>query len=215
MQVFKINTQMKKISILSSLFLFSALVFCSFAPTPSGYKAGDQAMDFTLKNVDGKMVSLSNYPNAKGFIVVFTCNHCPFAKMYESRIMALDQQYASKGYPVIAISGNDATIEPDDSYDNMVTLAKTKSYTFPYLYDESQQITTAYGATNTPHVFVLNKEQGGLIVKYIGAIDDNAREPEKATKFYVADAVNALLSGNPIAVTQTKAIGCGIKWRKS
>lgn len=205
---------MKK-HIISTLFLFSALAFCSFISPRAGYKVGDTATDFNLKNVNGKHVALSNYKDAKGFIVVFTCNHCPFAKMYESRIMALDQKYASKGYPVIAISGNDATLDPDDSYANMVSLAKEKNYSFPYLYDATQSVTRRYGATNTPHVFVLNKEHGVLVVKYIGTIDDNAKDASAATKFYVADAVNSLLAGTPIAVTQTKAIGCGIKLRNS
>ncbi len=204
---------MKKYLLLTLLLLTGALGAMSFGPAESGYKAGDVARDFNLKNVDGKMVSLADFKDAKGYIVTFTCNHCPFAKMYESRIEALDKQFASKGYPVIAISPNDVTAVPDDSYANMVTLAKEHHYTFPYLIDETQDVTKAFGATNTPHVFVLNKENGKLVVRYIGAIDDNAQDASKAKSHYVADAVNSLLARKPVATAKTKAIGCGIKWK--
>jgi peroxiredoxin len=199
---------MKKRHVLGLLLIAATIVVSSFKLSTTGYKVGDKAMDFKLKNVDGKMVSLSDFKSAKGYIVVFTCNHCPFAKLYEDRI-------ASKGYPVIAINPNDPTNQQDDSYDNMVTRAKDKNYAFPYLVDENQAVAKSYGATNTPHVFVLEKEKGDLTVKYIGAIDDNAQDATKATKHYVADAVNALLSGKSVPVTQTKAIGCGIKWKNS
>jgi peroxiredoxin len=190
-----------------------ALSLTTFGFKTTGYSAGDEARDFSLKNVDGKMVSLANYENAKGFIVAFTCNHCPFAKLYESRIQDLNSQFASKGYPVIAISSNDPSAVPDDSWDNMVSLAKEHHYTFPYLFDATQEIAKAYGATNTPHVFVLNKENGRLLVRYVGAIDDNPQDAAAAKKHYVADAVNSLLAGKDVAVTKTKAIGCGIKWK--
>ncbi len=198
-----------------SLFVAAAFVLNSFTPVVEGYKAGDKAIDFKLKNTDGKMVSLSDYKSAKGFIVTFTCNHCPFAKMYEERIMALDKKYASKGYPVMAINSNDPAVSPDDSYENMISRAKDRSYSFPYLFDATQEIAKAYGATNTPHLYVLAKENGALVVKYIGAIDDNAQDATKATKHYVEDAVDELLANKSVTVTQTKAIGCTIKWKKS
>ena len=187
----------------------------SFKLSTTGYKVGDKATDFKLKNIDGKMVSLADIKSAKGYIVVFTCNHCPFAKMYEDRVIALNTEFASKGYPVVAINPNDPTNQTDDSYDNMVSRAKEKSYAFPYLVDENQAVAKSYGATNTPHVFVLQKQGSDLVVKYVGAIDDNAQDASKATKHYVADAVNALLSGKSVPVDQTKAIGCGIKWKNS
>ncbi len=190
-----------------------AITAILFAFTPAGYKTGDSVKDFSLKNVDGKRVSMSNYKEAKGFIVVFTCNHCPFAKAYESRIMALDKKYASKGFPVIAISPNDPEAVPEDSYDNMIVRAKEKKYSFPYLIDESQEIARAFGATRTPHVFIVKKEDGKNVLKYIGAIDNNSEEPEKATQHFAEDAVNALLSGKPVTTTETKAIGCTIKWK--
>lgn len=181
----------------------------------TGYKIGDVATDFNLKNVDHKMVSLSDYADAKGFIVVFTCNHCPYAKAYENRIIALDQKYASKGYPVIAINPNDPKVEPIDSYEGMQKKAKEKGFTFPYLFDEGQTIYPQYGATKTPHVFVLNRENGKNIVRYIGAIDDNYADANDVSHKYVEAAVDALLANEPIAQTTTVAIGCSIKAQKN
>lgn len=180
-----------------------------------GYKIGDSARDFSLKNVDGKMVSMKDMKNAKGFIVVFTCNHCPFAKAYESRIIELDKKYSAKNYPVIAINPNDVSVVPDDSFENMIVRSKDKGYSFPYLYDETQEIASAYGATRTPHLFVLQKVDEKYIVKYIGAIDNNTEEADKADKKYVEEAVDALIAGKNVTTAETKAIGCGIKWKKT
>jgi peroxiredoxin len=179
-----------------------------------GYKIGDEAKDFKLRNIDNNLVSLKDSKEAKGFIVVFTCNHCPFAQAYEQRIIDLDKKFRPLGFPVVAINSNDPKIVPDDSYDNMVKTAKDKSYPFPYLFDESQEIAKAFGATKTPHVYILNKNKSKLVVSYIGAIDNNTDDPDKADKKYVEDAVNELLAGKTVTVTETKAIGCGIKWRK-
>jgi peroxiredoxin len=176
-----------------------------------GYKVGDAATGFKLKNVDNKMVSLSDFKDAKGFIVIFTCNHCPYAKAYENRIIGLNYKYAPKGYPVIAINPNDPKVEPQDSFEGMQQRAKEKSFTFPYLFDEGQKIYPQYGATRTPHVFVLQRENGKNIVKYIGAIDDNYADANDVSHKYVEDAVDALLSNKPVAQTSTVAIGCSIK----
>ncbi|MDB9882786.1 thioredoxin family protein [Bacteroidia bacterium] len=178
---------------------------------PVGYAIGDAATDFNLKNVDGSQVSLSNYTDAKGFILTFTCNHCPYAVAYESRIMDLDKNYAPLGFPVIAISPNDPTIVPEDGFEEMKKLAEEKGYTFPYLLDEDQSVYPQYGATKTPHVFVLEKKGDSQVVKYIGAIDNNHEDANDVTERYVEDAVDALLAGTTISVTETKAIGCSIK----
>src|SRR5436853_324101 len=140
---------MKKLVVALTCLLFVV----SFAKAADGYKPGDKARDFKLKNVDGKMVSLADYKDAKGFIVVFTCNHCPFAQAYEGRIIGLDKKYKDKGYPVVAINPNDKEREPSDSYENMISRAKEMKIPYPYLYDESQEIATAYGAARTPHVY--------------------------------------------------------------
>jgi len=179
-----------------------------------GYQVGEAVADFKLKNIDEKNVSLADYPDAKGFIVVFTCNHCPFSKMYEDRINMLNKKYAKAGYPVIAINPNDAAQYPDDNFENMQKRAKEKKFSFPYLYDESQATARAFGATKTPDVFVVKKEDGKLILKYTGAIDDNTESAKAAKVKYVENAVDALLSGKAVETTQTKAVGCGIKWKK-
>lgn len=160
------------------------------------------------------MVSLSDYKSAKGFIVVFTCNHCPYAKKYEDRIIAMDKMFKSKGYPVIAINPNDATVQPQDGFSEMQTRVKEKGFTFPYLVDEGQKIYPIYGATKTPHVYVLKKENGKNIVKYIGAIDNNYENPNDVSEYYVQDAVNQLLKGEDVKTNKTVAIGCTIKVKK-
>ncbi|GGG45503.1 thioredoxin family protein [Epilithonimonas arachidiradicis] len=180
----------------------------------SGYQVGDEATDFKLKNVDGKMVSLSDFKSAKGFIVVFTCNHCPYAKKYEDRIIALDKMYKDKGYPVIAINPNDPNVQPQDGFAEMQTRAKEKGFTFPYLVDEGQKIYPVYGATKTPHVYILKKENGKNIVKYIGTIDNNYENPNDVSDHYVQDAVNQLLKNEPVKTEKTVAIGCTIKVKK-
>jgi len=196
------------------LFLFVlALSVSAFTIKPNdGYKVGDIATDFRLENIDGKMVSLSDFEDAKGFIVTFTCNTCPYAVAYEDRVEALNKKYASKGYPVIAIMPNNTEIKPGDNMEAMQKRAKEKGFTFPYLIDAEQEIYPQYGATKTPHVYVLQKTQKGNEVKYIGAIDDNFQDANAVKTKYVEDAVDALLKGNEIKVNETKAIGCTIKF---
>ena len=199
-----------------SMILFvGALLQISVINASEPYKAGDVASDIHLMNVNGKMVSFSQFNDAKGFIVVFCCNTCPVVKKYQQRIIDLNAEFSSKGYPVIAINSNDKTVSPGDSYEEMQKLAQSKGFTFPYLYDRSQEIAKLYGATNTPHVYVLSKKNGKLIVEYVGAIDNNADDPGKADKKYVENAVNALLMNEQVPVAATKAIGCGIKWKKA
>lgn len=202
---------MKKLLIL----MLTAVSAFAFKTADSGYKAGDVAADFKLKNVNGKMLSLADYSSAKGFIVVFTCNHCPVAKAYEKRIMALDAKYASKGYPVIAISPNDPVAEPVDSYANMQKRAAERKYTFPYLIDETQNITRAFGAQATPTAYVLQKTDKGMVVQYVGAIDNDQEQSNPARTKFVENAVDALVSGKQPPVTESKALGCRIVWKNS
>ena len=139
------------------MIMFSISMLTMPSVYAQGYNVGDAASDFKLKNVDGKFVSLSDYPEAKGFIIIFTCNHCPYAKAYQDRIIQLDKKYKPLGYPVIAISPNDPEIVPEDSYENMVLVAKEKGFTFPYLFDGTQEVYRKYGAKRTPHVYLLEK----------------------------------------------------------
>lgn len=187
----------------------------AYKTAEDGYQVGDTATDFKLKNVNGQLVSLRDQKEAKGFIVTFTCNTCPYAKLYEDRLIQLHQKYAAKGYPVIAINPNDVTVSPDDSYAHMQKRASSKKFPFVYLHDETQEIAKRYGATRTPHVYVLTRSGQDLKVSYIGAIDDNSGDPEKVQKRYVETALDHLLSGKAVPQASTKAIGCTIKWRNN
>ena len=179
-------------------------------PIP-GYKIGDVIEDFKLKNIDGNMVSLSDYNDAKGFIITFTCNTCPYAKMYEDRIIDLDKKYAAQGYPVIAIMPNNTSVKPGDSFEEMQKRAKVKGFTFPYLIDEGQTVYPKFGATKTPHMYIVQRTKKGNMVQYIGAIDDNYKDAAAVSRKYVEEAVDALLSGKEVKEKETRAIGCSIK----
>lgn len=195
----------------STVLFLLCVALLGFSPAKNGYEVGDTAADFKLKNVDGKMVSLSDYKSAKGFIIAFDCNTCPVSKAYNERIQALSKKYTSQGFPLIAINPNSPDLSSGDSFDEMVRYAKKKGYDFPYLYDESQATVRAFGATNTPHIFVLTKSGDQLKVAYIGAIDDNSRDADDVKTRYVENAVDALIAGKAVATPKTKAVGCGVK----
>ena len=206
-----VSKYFKSITILAIVLLVSAFSVNNEISNEKGYDIGDIATDFNLKNIDGKMVSLSHYKDAKGFIITFTCNTCPYAVLYEDRIEALNKKYAPKGYPVIAIMPNNTDVKPGDKMEAMKARAKAKGFTFPYLMDKGQKIYPQYGATKTPHVYILEKTKKGNTVKYIGAIDDNYKDAEAVTVKYAEDAVDALLKNKDIKVKSTRAIGCSIK----
>jgi len=195
--------------------LVTVLLLSSFTnlkiPTFQGYDIGDVATDFTLKNIDNQSVSLSDYENARGFIVIFTCNTCPYAVQYEDRIIALNNKYVDQGFPVIAIMPNNPIIKTGDNPKAMKARATSKGFTFPYLFDEGQKIYPQYGATKTPQVYVLEKTNEGNIVRYIGAIDDNYKDTKLVNTKYVEEAIEALKSGRAIEETKTRTIGCSIK----
>lgn len=201
---------MKKFKIV--LFVFVAGILTAFTSSkPNGYEIGSIATDFNLKNVNNKMVSLKDMKDTKGYIVIFTCNHCPFSVAYEDRIIALDKKYKKLGYPVVAINPNNPEKQKDDSFEKMQVRAKEKGFTFPYLFDDGQKIYPQYGATKTPHVYILQKTDKGNVIKYIGAIDDNHSDESAVKDKYVENAVDALLSGKEVKTKTTKAIGCSIK----
>lgn len=192
--------------------LLAVLLISSTTLVAQSYEIGDEVSDFSLRNIDGNNISMSDYSSAKGFVIVFTCNHCPFSKAYEDRVIALDKNYAPKGFPVLAINPNDPLAYEEDSYENMKARASQKGYTFPYL-EDSQGVGKKFGARRTPHVFLVQKTSGKYILKYAGAIDDNAQDAGGVSKKYVEDAVNNLLNGKPVVTQTTRAIGCAIKWR--
>ena len=180
----------------------------------TGYNINDKVENFTLKNIDGQMVSLSDYASKKGVAVIFTCNHCPYSVMYEDRIKDIHNRFSTVDLPVIAINPNDPEVQPKDSFENMQISAKEKDFQFAYLLDEGQKIFPKFGATKTPHVFLLKNEGGAFIVKYIGAIDDNAQDVTKIENNYLMNAMNAILSNQEIEMPITKAVGCSIKIKK-
>ncbi len=200
----------KTIAVFAIVLVASAFT-ANTSSVSDGYEVGDIATDFKLKNIDGNMVSLADYKDAKGYIVIFTCNTCPYAVQYEDRIIALDKKYASKGFPVVAIMPNNPEVQPGDSMDAMKARAASKGFTFPYLFDDGQKIYPQYGATKTPHVYLLEKTKKGNVVRYIGAIDDNYKDAEAVNTKYVEEAVDALMNGKEIKETKTRAIGCTIK----
>lgn len=183
--------------------------FAFTVKTEKGYKVGDTIEDFTLKNIDDKMVSLSNYQGAKGFIIIFTCNMCPYSVANEDRIIALDAKYKSKGYPVISINPNDPKVSIGDSFEDMKVRAAEKGFTFPYLFDEGQKVFPKFGASKTPHVYIVNAL--AMKVEYIGAIDNSSRNPDAVSEKYVENVIDALLAGKKPTKTETRAIGCSIK----
>ena len=177
-------------------------------------KNNKDIVDFKLKNVDEKIVSLSSFTDAKGFIIVFTCNHCPFAKLYPPRLNNLNNKFKPLGVPLIAISSTDTMMYEEDTYPNMVIKANEEHFNFPYLFDEMQVVAKNFKAQKTPHAYVIWKENKQWVVKYNGAIDDNGMEPEKVTETYVSNAVNELLTNQPIKTSETKSIGCQIAFRR-
>lgn len=196
--------------------LLVSLLLAAVPASDNGYSVGDTARDFKLKNVNGKMVSMADYKDAKGFIVTFTCNSCPYAVAYEDRLIGLHNKYAPKGYPVIAINPNDAKVSPKDSFEQMQVRAKEKAFPFAYVYDQTQEITKAYGATRTPHLYVVQKQKDGSFkVAYIGTIDDNYKDASQVQKKYAEAALDELVSGQQVSQPNTKAIGCTIKWKEA
>ena len=201
---------MKKIS--SNLFS-TAIVALLFMMNYSSLMAQKEVQDFKLQNTDGNFISLSDYPKAKGFIIVFTCNHCPFAKLYPSRLNDLSKKYESLGVPLIAVSSTDTSIYEEDSYDKMIEKSGEEHFVFPYLYDNYQAIAKNFKAEKTPHAFVIWKLDGKWMIKYSGAIDDNGASPTLVQQHFVADAVDALLKGKAVKVNETKSLGCQIHFR--
>jgi len=204
---------MNKNRLLYFVAILSTIILTAFTALTST-KVPESVNDFRLLNVDGTMLSLKDYPNAKGFIVVFTCNHCPFAKLYPPRLSTLNTKYTPLGIPLIAISSTDTITYEDDTYQKMIEKAQTEKFNFPYLYDGEQLVAKAFGTQKTPHAYVIWKENNRWVVKYNGAIDDNGAEPDKVSRHFVSDAVEALLHSKNVSIKETRSIGCQIHFRK-
>jgi peroxiredoxin len=171
----------------------------------------NHAPDFSLKGTDGKTYSLSSFAEAKALVVIFSCNHCPYVKAYEDRMIEIQKDYMSKGARLIAINSNDFEHYPEDSFEEMLARAKEKMFNFPYLRDETQEVARQYGATHTPHLFVFDQ---GRKLAYTGKIDDNWQYPLAVKKHYLREALDDLVSGKSVRLSETHAIGCTIKWKK-
>lgn len=173
-------------------------------------KIGDPAPAFSLPGTDGRTHALDGLTDKPVLVVVFSCNHCPYVQAYEDRLVAIQRDYAGRGAQVIAINSNDDVHYPEDSFEQMVARAKAKGFNFLYLRDASQATARAYGATHTPQLFVFDRAR---TLRYTGKIDDNWQNPQAVTRWYLRDALDALLSGRDPAESQTYAIGCTIKWK--
>src|SRR2546425_10451915 len=193
----------------------AAIVAIALNATPAALAADELALgakgaDFSLKGTDGKTHSLANVKGEKGTAVIFTCNECPFSKGYEDRLIGLAKTYQPEGIGFVAINANDPKIVPGDGFEFMVKRAQDKGLPYPYVIDETQEIATAYGARVTPHIFLLDA-QGKLA--YRGRVDDSLEQDKIKTHDFAA-ALDALVSGKPVQVAETKAFGCSVKYAK-
>ena len=199
---------MKTIKSTLLLAVIAIITLAFTVKTDKGYNVGDTIEDFSLKNVDGDKISLKDYDDVKGLIIIFTCNTCPYSLANEDRIIALQDKYEELGYPVIAINPNDPKAQPGDSFEKMKVRAEEKGFNFPYLFDEGQKVYPKFGASKTPHVYIVSKPE--MKVEYIGAIDDSSRDANAVKVKYVETVVNELLAGKTPSITETRAIGCSI-----
>jgi|SRR5690554_311575 peroxiredoxin len=200
--------KMKKI-----LFMSAALLLILASPMQAQLKIGDKAPDFKLRNVDNSWVALKDYSDQKGVVVIFSCNHCPYVKLYEERYVALQEEFGPRKFPLVAINSNDSTIVAEDGFSYMVQNAAEKGFNFPYLLDD-KQLFKAYGATRTPHVYLLKNDGKHFTVAYIGAIDDNPQDASDVKDRYLAQAIEAVLKGEQPSPAETRAVGCTIKFKE-
>jgi peroxiredoxin len=175
-----------------------------------GMAVGTKAPAFTLPGTDGKDHSLESFHEAKLLIVIFTCNHCPYAQALEDRFIAVQRDYADQGVRIVAINSNDETSYPEDGFPHMRERASKRGWNFPYLRDQSQNTARAYDAACTPDIFVFDADRK---LRYNGRCDDNWREPHKVTRQDLRRALDSLLAGRPIELDVQPALGCSIKWK--
>lgn len=175
-----------------------------------GMARGTKAPDLDLPATDGERYSLASFEGAKALVVVFTCNHCPYAEAAEERLIAIQKDYAGRGVRFVAINPNDDEAYPEDSFEEMVKRAKAKGYPFPYLRDDSQAVARAYDAACTPDIFVFDSD---LKLFYNGRVDDNWQEPSKATRHDLRTALDCILEKRDLPFKPVPSMGCSIKWK--
>ncbi len=173
-------------------------------------KQGMKAPSFTLWGVDDKQYKLENFAGKKALVIVFMCNHCPYVIAYVERIKQVEEQFRKEKVQFIAINANDPIKYPQDSFEHMKRFLEEKGIVFPYLYDETQEVAKAYGALLTPHVFLFDEHRK---LAYQGGIDNNWERKEKASKYFLTDALNAVVKGQIPLQAQAPCIGCSIKWK--
>ncbi|TPE44671.1 thioredoxin family protein [Pontibacter mangrovi] len=188
---------------LFSLILATLLTISAFAQS-GGYQVGDKVADFSLQSTDGSSVSLSNFASAKTVVLVFTNNQCPYAKLYENRLVTLASSYGAKGVQFVFI--NPGAADPGETLQDMAS----RKYR-PYLADETQEVSRQFGATKTPEVFVLHNDGGEFTLKYKGAIDDNPQLESGVKNFYLKSVIDELLANRPVSAGDKRATGCLIK----
>ncbi|HUE76007.1 MAG TPA: thioredoxin family protein [Chloroflexota bacterium] len=171
---------------------------------------GDSARQFSLPGVDGKTHAYAEARGSRATVVIFTCNHCPYARAWEDRFVAIQNDYRDQGVNLIAINANDAEKYPDDNFEAMRERAQERGFTFPYLRDESQEIARAYGAERTPEVFVFDSDD---VLRYHGTVDDNHEDPDAIRIPYLRSALDSILNKRRINILETTPVGCTIKWK--
>ena len=175
---------------------------------PQTLPLGTTAPDFDLPAADGKSYTLASFGAKPVLVIIFSCNHCPYVKAYEDRMVSIQEDYSAKGVQFVAINSNDDKTYPEDSFPNMVERSKEKGFNFPYLRDESQEVVEAYGGVCTPHVFAFDAARR---LRYRGRIDDS-KEPSQITTHDLRNALDDLVAGREVRVPDTKPFGCSIKW---
>lgn len=174
----------------------------------STLRLGASAPDFDLPGVDGRKHSLASFADRQVLVVIFSCNHCPYVKDYETRMVSIQRDYSAKGVQLVAINSNDEQAYPEDSFPEMIRRAKERGFNFPYLRDESQKVVEAYGGVCTPHVFAFDKRR---VLRYRGRIDDS-RDAAKVATNDLRNALDDMLAGRGVRTPDTKPFGCSIKW---
>lgn len=174
----------------------------------STLRLGASAPDFDLPGVDGRKHSLASFADRQVLVVIFSCNHCPYVKDYETRMVSIQRDYSAKGVQLVAINSNDEKAYPEDSFPEMIRRAKERGFNFPYLRDESQKVVEAYGGVCTPHVFAFDKRR---VLRYRGRIDDS-RDAAKVATNDLRNALDDMLAGRGVRTPDTKPFGCSIKW---
>lgn len=176
----------------------------------NGMPLGTSAPPFSLLNVDGETLDLASFADAELLVVVFTCNHCPYAVASEDRMIELQRDYADRGVQLVAINPNDDVNYPDDSFEKMKVRAADKGFNFPYLRDDTQEVARAYDAACTPDIFVFDRDRKLL---YNGRIDDNWQHPEAVTRRDLRAVLDAALAGSTVDFEHVPSRGCSIKWK--